>query len=561
MPSREIWVADCETDPFDGKTLVRPFIWGCMNIETREYHQFGTTREFLDFITAIKCVVYAHNGGKFDWHFVLDDIPEFSRVMVIAGRLAKFQIGEAEFRDSFNIMPMALAAVQKSKVDYNIFKPGIRDIPKNRRIIEDYLKDDCVDLANMLTAFFQEFGFHLTQAGASLKAWEKITNQKAPQTNEEFFKTIAPYYYGGRVEVFESGVFATGAMIADNPEMCGGAKLLPPDGFGIYDVNSMYPFAMVHMHPWGETVTISDTLPNSRGAIERSFITLTAPSLGALPWREKRGDKLTFPADGMTRRFQITGWEFFAAKETGHLPKYEIEEVATLPLAINFKEYVDHFSQMKIEAKERGFKDGKWVDPFLHARYEFAKKFINSIYGKLGANPEEYEEYTVMGSQFIEAAQEEEGYAFCAELGPWALMSRPIHQAQRRYYNVATAASVTGFGRAYLWRAICKCKGVIYCDTDGIMCRDGSALELHPTKLGAWDLEAECDFGAIAGKKLYAAHKKKGGWKKASKGVRLSTASIIRIAKGARVTHNPIAPSFSLKRGVKFQPRNIQMRI
>lgn len=537
---RPIWAADCETDPFDGHTLVRPFIWGCINIETREYREFPSTREFLDFITNEDCVVYAHNGGKFDWHFCLDDLPEFSRVMIISGRLAKFQIGKAEFRDSFNIMPMPLSAVAKDKVDYSIFKPGVRDIPKNRITISDYLRSDCIHLANMLQAFFAEFGFHLTQAGASVKAWEKITNQKAPHTDAHFFETLAEFYYGGRVECFEKG-------IVKRP-------------FKIVDVNSMYPFAMMHSHPWGETFTVSDTLPNSRKAIEQSFITLTAKSLGALPWREKRGAPLSFPRDGIVRRFQITGWEFFAAKETGYLDEYEIEQVITLPLSQNFKEYLDHFYRMKTEAKAAGYKNGKWVDQAAKARYEFAKRFLNSLYGKLGANPEEYEEFTVIGPEFIETAQEEDGYSFCAELGPWALMSRPIHKNQRRYYNVATAASITGFARAYLWRSMCKCGGVLYVDTDSIFAEIVDALEIDPERLGAWDVEAECDFGAFAGKKLYTCHKKGGGWKKASKGVKLSSASIIRVAKGARVKHNPLAPSFSVKRGIKFQPRHIKMR-
>jgi hypothetical protein len=535
---REIWAADCETDPFDGRTIVRPFIWGAVSLETCEYHEFPTTAAFLEFITSRKCVVYAHNGGKFDWHFVLEDIPEFSRVMVINGRLAKFVIGDAEFRDSFNIMPMALGVVAKEKVDYSIFRPEFRDLPHNKRTISDYLRSDCMNLRAMLIAFFQEFGFHLTQAGAAMKAWERITGNTAPQTNEEFFQTIAPYYYGGRVQCFRRGIVE--------------------EDFTVIDANSMYPFAMTHKHPWGETATISDALPNSRGDIERAFITLTAPSHGALPWREKRGAALSFPADGIARRFHITGWEFFAAKETGALDSYEIEQVITLPLTMQFKEYLDYFYKMKTEAKAAGDR----------ARYEFAKRFINSVYGKLGANPEEYEEYVVMGTEYIDAAQEEDGYSFCAELGPWALMARPIHPAQRRYYNFATAASITGFARAYLWRSMCQCSGVLYVDTDSIFCKVvnasrglfGSAIELHPDKLGAWDVEADCDFGAFAGKKLYAVHKKAGGWKKASKGVKLSTASIIRVAKGKTVTHNPRAPSFSIKRGVKFQPRTIQLR-
>ena len=34
------------------------------------------------------------------------------------------------------------------------------------------------------------------------------------------------------------------------------------------------------------------------------------------------------------------------------------------------------------------------------------------------------------------------------------------------FYNVATAASITGFVRAFMWRAICDSEEPLYCDTD-----------------------------------------------------------------------------------------------
>jgi len=527
---REIWAADCETDPFDGVTIVQPFIWGALNVETREYQTFHTTSDFVDFFRDRVCVVYAHNGGKFDWHFLLPYFEPEQRLMVIAGRIAKFKIGECEFRDSFNIMPMPLSAVAKDEFDYEILKKGERDKPHNRVAIENYLRSDCVHLADMLVSFIAEFGFHLTQAGASVKAWEKISKEKAPETDSEFFNTIAPYYFGGRVEVFEQGEIN--------------------DEFTIIDLNSAYPDAMMRLHPWGNTITVGDELPNSRGAIERSFITLKGPSLGALPWREKRGASLSFPADGESREFMCTGWEFFSAKETGCLPYFDILEVVTLANCMHFREYLNYFYQMKTDAKKAGDK----------ARYEFSKRFLNSLYGKMGANPEEYEEYKTIEPCYIEAA-EMDGYEFRAEVGKLAMVGRPLSEERRRYYNVATAASITGYVRAAWWRAARQCSGVIYGDTDCIFARKiGQEIELHPEKLGAWDIEAVCKYGAIAGKKLYAVETKEGKWKKASKGVKLTEKEIIAVARGATITHNPIAPTFSISRGIKFNPRKIQMR-
>lgn len=521
--SREIWVADSETDPFKAGRVPKPFIWGCYNGSV--YHEFTDTKAFLEFITARECIVYAHNGGKFDWHFIIDELEEFSSLMVISGRLAKFQIGEAEFRDSYNILPMPLSAWEKDDFDYSILEVDVRHEPANWRKIQDYLRNDCVYLYQMVSEYIERYGINLTQAGTAMKVWQKLCQVKAPKTNAMFYDTIAPFYYGGRVECFEAGIIE--------------------HDFKVIDINSAYPFAMKHLHPYGDSYNVSTSLPRSRGYTQRAFITLSCVSRGALPFRGKTG--LSFPCDDIVRTYTITGWEFLAAIETGTIEDWEIIEVITFNDSIRFDDYIDHFYEMKSNAKAKNDKAG----------YIFSKLFLNSLYGKFGANPENYNEYTIVKPRYIEAA-EEDGYSFCAEMGPWALCSRPLDETQARYYNVAVAASITGFVRAYLWRAICECKGVMYCDTDSIACEDTGTLELDPSQLGAWDVEAECDYGGIAGKKLYAFHDRDNNeWKTASKGVRLGADQLMQVASGRDITYNPENPSFSLKRGIKFISRKI----
>ena len=542
--NREIWAADSETDPFRaGRLKIAPFIWGAFN--GTQYWEFRTTREFVDFIKERECIVYAHNGGKFDWFFLLDELMPWQPLMVINGRLAKFTIGKAEFRDSFNIMPMSLATVQKTEIDYDKFEADVRE--QHMPEIREYLRDDCVYLHGMLTAFIAEFGLHLTQAGASVKAWERIADVKAPNTSKEFYDELAPYYYGGRVQCFYSGEYK--------------------DRFKIVDINSAYPFAMMSEHPSGDTITSLTRLPATDAEISRTFITLIAASYGALPCRA--GDKsLSFPADGLPRTFHITGWEYLAARDTGALADVQILGVKTLNETIEFSAYLDHFYAMKTDSKRAGFADGKWHDMAQKARYEFSKRFLNSLYGKMGANPEHYEEFTVVKPHHIDAAEQEDGFGFVCELGNLALVSKPLPEDRHRYYNVAIAASVTGFVRAYLWRAIVECRStggtVLYCDTDCLWATETGGLRLHPEDLGAWDVEAECDYGAIAGKKLYAAQTLKTGadgervWKIASKGVRLEREQIVRVAQGEKIRYEPENPTFSLKRGISFTPRTIR---
>lgn len=533
---REIWAADCETDPATYGRIPRPFVWGCYN--GVEYHRFDKTQTFLEFITERKCTVYAHNGGKFDWHYIVEYMEAFSPIMVIAGRIAKFNIGQAEFRDSYNIMPMPLkAGGAKYEIDLSILEKQNRDKPECRREIEERLRTDCLYLFAMLEKFFSEFGMSLTIGTASMNAWAKIANIEKPDTTADFYKTFEPYYFGGRVEAIEPGI--------------------TEGRFAIIDKNSAYPHAMMSKHPWGDTYYDGDTLPESRDSIARSFIDLTCDAHGAFPYRDPKDHSLTFPADGQERTFSVTGWEYLAAVESGTLFTHKVSRVVQLPLTIDFRSYLDFFYKMKTDAAEAG--DA--------ARYEFAKKFLNSLYGKFGANPENYREYKIVQPRYIEAACEADGFIYNGELGPWALLSRPLYECRQRFYNVAVAASITGYVRAEMWRALRHVTRPLYCDTDSIHCADTGSLELHETRLGAWKMEAICDFGAIAGRKLYACrttdqwrqeHSKCKMWKTASKGVKLLPDEIVRIARGESIIYKPEFPQYSVMNGIKFQTRKIR---
>jgi hypothetical protein len=361
-----------------------------------------------------------------------------------------------------------------------------------------------------------------------MKQWQKISETKATKTSKRFYDEFAPYYFGGRVECFTKGLIST--------------------PFKVIDINSAYPYAMTHDMPFGDSIFDSPALPTSRAYTERSFIHIRCKSHGAFPLRNK--DKsLGFPNDDIEREYFVTGWEFLAAIETKTIFDWEIINVRTLGDSINFTPYIDHFYAMKAEA-EKGSPE-----------YIFAKLFQNALYGKWAADPSDYDEFILCDQQYIDGAEYNDGYEFTSTVENLALMRRPLAEEKHHYYNLATAASITGFVRAYLWRAVCQAGGVHYCDTDSITCEDTGDLELHPTNLGAWDEEAQCDYGAVAGKKLYAFHTsnewratntKAPEWKKANKGVKLEAADIIAIAQGEERTYRPIAPGFSIKQGIKI---------
>lgn len=538
---KPIWTIDSETDPFKKGRIPEPFIWGVYTGE--EYWEYTNTQKMIEDISDYEAICYAHNGGKFDWHFLTEWISDFEPLTIINGRLAKFSIGNLELRDSFNIIPAPLSAYQKDEIDYAIFEKGEREKPENWEKIRSYLKSDCIYLHEMVTQFIDDYGMNLTQAGAAMKVWAKQSGIKKPQTNQAYYQELSKFYYGGRVECFKTGII-------EKP-------------FKVVDIRSAYPFAMTHDHPWGTDYAIydeiSEELENDRERLSRCFLSVEAVSDGAFPYRTKSG--LAFPSDGETRLYHITGWEYLAARDTKTARIYSVKEVLEYLDCINFEQYVTHFFAMKAEADEmlKVYSSSHSEYPYWVARRLFAKLFLNSLYGKFASNPENYEEFMTIPASMIDGAAED-GWDYCKLLcEETAVVSRPLEEEKRRYYDVAVSASITGFVRAYLWRNICATNGTqFYCDTDSIAAMDVHNISIAPG-LGNWELEAECDYAAIAGKKLYAFRKTDGKWKTASKGVRLDPAEIVAIAKGETITHEPKVPTFSIKRGIKFTPRRIKM--
>lgn len=519
---RKISVADSETDPFQFGRVPSPFIWGWY--DGSEFHHFTDTRAFVEFCAEREQICYMHNGGKFDFHFLHEFMRPMEPIKVINGRIAAFKIGDCEFRDSYCILPVPLAAHDKTEIDYAIFEAAERNKPHNWRAIVNYLRDDCRSLFDFVGRYIDQFGLNITLASGALKTWRAMTDAEPPKSTPDFYDEFKPYYYGGRVEAIEPGEHRRPLLMAD--------------------INSAYPYAMLSDHPYGSAYYRADEIP-PRDKLHKSFISLRAESRGAFPYRGRDGS-LSFPRDGEIREFHVTGHELLAAEETGALAVDDILGSYTFFESVTFREYVQRFYKEKYEAKARGDKAAELL----------AKLHLNSLYGKFGANPREYREYTICDPADIVAACEYYDYDLDSIAGIWAVLRRPIPDHAMHFYNVATAASVTGFVRAMLWRAICDVKRPLYVDTDSIICDDLGHLEIG-RDLGQWDIEVNAQYAAIAGKKMYAIQSHDGSWKSASKGVRLSPAEIVKVARGETVKYESAAPTFSLSKPPSFITRSI----
>lgn len=527
---KRIAVIDFETDPFKYGREPRPFVAGFFDGE--KYLSFwgrdcvAQIAKYLAFREPL--LIYAHNGGKFDFYFLLEQID--NPVKIINGRIvtAAF-LRRHEIRDSYAILPIPLEAYAKDKINYDIFESDVREKPHNKKAILSYLQTDCEKLYELVNAFCDRFGRKLTIGGTAINQLRE--RHPFPNTSEAHDKLIRPFYFGGRVQSFESGIVRAPMRI--------------------YDVNSMYPHVMKHYrHPIGEryiTIEKPQILPDGRiknynAGGHPYFLQFEGENFGALPFRTGEG-----------LDFNVRSGEFFA---TSHEIKVALQHKLVLirkPIrafmsykSVTFDKFVDEFSAEKIAAKKSGNK----------AAEIFAKLILNSSYGKTGQNPENYFDWLLVKT----------GQDLPPE--PWELYERnhagsiwrkPIDRLS--YYDVAIAASVTGAARAVLLNALCNTTRPFYCDTDSIICQNLKNVEIDAYKLGAWKLEDTGTAGAFAGKKLYAIYKGTECIKLASKGARIMPEQIKEIAQGATIKYFQDAPAFKLTGKATFIARRIKSRI
>lgn len=541
MGKRRIIAADCETDKFLYGRIPEPFIWGVYDGD--DYKLFFTTKEFVEYIKEQDAIVYAHNGGKFDWIYIIPFIEDTTDVRIIGGRIAEIKLGRALLRDSYSIIPEPLAKIDKDEIDYDLMEKDVRHKYMDSHIIP-YLKKDVYVLFVLVTHFRQEAGNALTIASNAMNSAKKLGINPG-RTNYRFDEKMRRFYFGGRTECFLPGTF---------------------HNLSVYDIRSSYPFAMSQDHATGDRRVEHSSLKNiAKEDIGRCFIKLQCYSDGAFPL--KVDETLTFP-EGFNS-FYVTGWEFLTAVKHDLIKNVNIQSVIEFESKINFAPYVDKWFKYKEQYRPRRTLEEK-------AKYIIGKILLNSLYGKLAMNPMKYWDYKICDiGEEIDVMEGWQKYALFQgkeihrRSVAWNMKFKYGVEWQKKplFYNVATGASITGFARANLLDAMCLAgrERVIYCDTDSIalLGQETPPLDLSPN-LGAWDCEFLANTGHFAGKKLYAMKGVEPGkdetkFKIASKGSKLNFDEMARVMKGESVTWKNEAPSYSIVTGADFNDENIDV--
>lgn len=533
---KKICAIDAETDPFLSGRIPKPFIWGMY--DGKNYLTFDNTKDLVEYLAPKRIIAYAHNGGKFDFMFLLPFIGE-TKCQIINGRIVSMFIGLCEFRDSFAIIPEPLRKFgAKKEIDYDKLETAVRHLHMPE--IREYLYYDCKILFDAVSQYRNIAGTRTTIASNALSFARKL-GIDVGKTNHTFDREMRNYYYGGRCECFQGGTHKNIKLI---------------------DIHSAYPAGMVQHHATGGDRFIqSDLRDMSREDIERSFIKLECMSYGAFPKRIHGADGgLSFPHE--YDLYYVTGWEYLAAKELGLFDNENLLSVTRFEKTITFKDYVTHWFEYKA-------RHDKNIDP---VNYTIGKIMMNSLYGKLAQNPAKYYDYKILPAGT--PVDHDNGWLLHTEydgheihrresLWKWKFEMGVQWETKTLYKNVATGASITGYVRAVLLRAIHQIgkEHVIYCDTDGLVLSekaDTSKIDIG-NLIGQWGVDdAKAPIGHFAGKKLYAVLQSDGKKKIASKGSKLDFDQLERIVNGETIQWSNPAPSFKIDGSANFVVRNIR---
>jgi len=561
---KRICIFDTETDPFAPGLVVEPFTCGHYFTDTDEYIDFwgdDCIEQYFRWLDENymdeELLILVHNGGNFDFYFMVHHFDSGHKPFIINGRLVKVMAHGHEFRDSYSMMPVALGEYDKLKIDYDKLQRWlvtdirtretmmVRDFFKEE--IRTYQKRDCTSLGELVTSWYEMFGNRLTMASVALPMlrsyhgfetmWEKIDED------------LRPFYFGGRNQCF-----ATGVMHGD---------------FEVYDINSSYPDVMRrYKHP-------ISAMPNYTKAITEKtyFAHIRAWSLGALPIRQKNGS-LAFPIG--TNDFYACIHEINAGIATGTLKIHKVYHAVEFDEDADFAEFIDTFYDLRMQAASGGDE----------IRKLFYKLVMNSSYGKFAQDPRKYENWLFDPDKiptpfYCEPCARKVKDGILVETCPacesgeysawgWRLHTthngRQIFSSPQRirssgFYNVATAASITSAARASLLYGINAATRPLYCDTDSIICESmepSDNIRFHEKELGAWKTEASGDTVCIAGKKLYAVFNNGETIKKASKGVKLTADQIRRVCEGEVIEYANPVPKFGLDGEARFVTRRIK---
>jgi len=497
----EIAVFDIETNGWD-EFLVVGFY------ENGAFYSFTNFDLFVEHVLEYsRCdICFAHNGGKFDFLFLLDQLYRSRtlrskyRIEKIVERGAallsitvenKFSPKQEEhrrvvFTDTIAFLPYKLDTLTKT---FNVAHKKLSvDHTKRKTVNEElleYLKHDCVGLHEVVERYrSQELianaGLKFTTASQALQVFRHYLKKPIYCLDEEEDAWCRESYFGGRTEIFKPAYF--GSKAKDNRKM------------RIYDVNSLYPTVMrENIFPnrpryktkrlnldelsiWDVTVEVPHSLhvPPLGSVIRIPSVKRVRRKNGEIVKKTELQFKFLFPVGVF--RGKWTNVELKYAMTLGVKILKTHEGMIFQSAGFLFKDFINDMYARRMRAKEA--KDD--------VNDTIAKLMMNSLYGRMGLNRER--EDVVIDDGRLAATPVEYTPEIVKRGFGFGLIRTPSY-LHSSFTNVAIASFVTSYARIHMHKLYMKLgHDLFYTDTDSVF----TTTELETGgKLGEVKLEAE----------------------------------------------------------------------
>ena len=397
------------------------------------------------------------------------------------------------FRDTFNLCPMSLSDIGEM-LGYEKYKTPdkFKCIDSDNIITLDnidieYCFRDCeivIEFVKKISKIYSTFNIKMrsTYAANAKAIWQTSFLKTKQYVRDDLDEVFRDAYYGGRCEVFVSRLEIS--ILYD------------------YDINSMYSFVMLMDMPDPSTFKeihnydvsyFPKVLKRYEGIAE---LTVECPkhlNIPVLPYR--MGKKLLFPSGIFKSKWCFPEIRLAIKKGYKILKIHQI--IVGKRIKSPFTEYVKFFFQMKIEASQKDV-DGKHKDPVMR---EFAKRMLNSLYGKFAQRNPVQDKYVYVGDMKEEDIPPKT--ICCLIPNTKVLEFKNVLKIRARATVVAWSAYITSYAKCYLYTYLNKYS--YYCDTDSVfMSKKLPDSEVDNAEFGKMALEETAIEHFFADPKKYA---------------------------------------------------------
>jgi hypothetical protein len=496
------FVADFETTTHE-KDKTRIWAYGLTEIGNTEFFRAGRTmEEFFRFCESqTNSIMYFHNlkfDGEFIIHWLLTNgytyskekndrtfnvmiskMNQFYSIEVIFQRRNK-NYKKVKFLDSLKKLPFPVAKIakdfkfdiQKLDIDYDKPRP-VGYFPTREEI--QYIRNDVEIVARALHIQYEQGLSKMTigsdalnyfKEGLGKKVWERHFPVMSLEVDSDKRNGLRLSYRGGFTYL--------------NPKY----KCVDMGKGIVLDVNSLYPSVMYNcLLPYDYPIFFKGKYkPNEICPLYiQRFVCEFELKKDHIPTIQIKKGNLGFIP-------------------TEYVESSKGKPVELVLTSVDMKLFLDHYDITEMyeyidgwmfRAKQGMFKE--YIDHWMHVKENttgsiraIAKLLLNSLYGKFASNPDVTGKYPVLNGNVVEYHDKEEEF------------TNPVY--------TPLASFVTAYAREITIRSAQKnYDRFIYADTDSLhlIGEELPELEIHPTKLGAWDHESTFERGRFIRAKSY----------------------------------------------------------